>query len=123
MATKDPHPYSLAFERDGIVYISGATSIDYATHHPVAGRREALDAALNEVEKRLGSVGLDLSHVVKVTYFLLDITMRDEANEQYEARFAKPRPARTVVGISAIPYGGQCVIDVTAHRPHGESKR
>ena len=123
MTQRDPHPYSLAFERDGIVYISGATSIDYTTHQPVSGRREALDAALAEVEKRLASVGLDLSHVVKVTYFLLDITLRNEANDQYEARFAKPRPARTVVGISAIPYGGQCVIDVIAHRPHAASGR
>ncbi len=114
---QDPHPYSLAFERDGIVYVSGATSIDYTTHQPVEGRREALDAALDEVEKRLASVGLGLAHVTKVTYFLIDITLREEANRQYEARFAKPRPARTVVGVSSIPYGGKCVIDVTAHRP------
>ncbi len=110
------HPYSFAFEKNGIVYISGATTIDYDTHQPIPGRREALDAALNEVERRLGTVGLNLSHVVKVTYYLIDIGLRTEANQQFEARFQHPRPARTVLGVSAIPYGGQAVIDVIAHR-------
>ncbi len=115
MGKKD-HPYSLAFEKDGVVYISGATTIDYETLKPVPGRKEALDAALEEVVKRLASVGLDLSHVVKATYFLTDISLRKEANEQFEQRFPEPRPARTVVGVSAIPYGGVAVIDVIAHR-------
>ena len=110
------HPYSFAFEKNGIVYISGATTIDYETHQPIPGRREALDAALNEVERRLGTVGLNLSHVVKVTYYLIDISLRAEANQQFEARFSHPRPARTVLGVSAIPYNGQAVIDVIAHR-------
>lgn len=110
------HPYSFAFEKNGIVYISGATTIDYETHQPIPGRREALDAALNEVERRLGTVGLNLSHVVKVTYYLIDISLRAEANQQFEARFPQPRPARTVLGVSAIPYNGQAVIDVIAHR-------
>lgn len=116
MADAKHHPYSLAYEKDGIVYVSGATSIDYETHKPVPGRREALDAALDEVEKRLASVGLDLTHVVKATYYLLDLSLRTEANQQYEDRFQVPRPARTVIGVSAIPYDGVCVIDVIAHR-------
>lgn len=112
--SKAEHPYSLVFEKNGVVYVSGATTIDYSTHKPVAGRREALDAALNEVERRLETVGAKLSHAVKVTYFLKDITLRTEANQQFEERFSAPRPARTVVGVSDIPYGGVAVIDVVA---------
>lgn len=115
MSTSE-HPYALVAEKDGIVYVSGATSIDYTTHQPVAGRREALDAALAEVRKRLASVGLDLAHVVKLTYFLTDLTLREEANAQYREHFAASRPARSVVGVSAIPYGGVVVIDAIAHR-------
>jgi 2-iminobutanoate/2-iminopropanoate deaminase len=112
----DQHPYSLIYEKNGIAYVSGATTIDYTTHEPVEGRREALDAALLEVEKRLGTIGLNLSNVVKVTYFLIDGTLRKEANDQFQERFCEPRPARTVVGVSSIPYGGKCVIDAIAHR-------
>lgn len=110
------HPYSLAFEKNGIVYISGATAIDYATHLPVEGDAEAVDAALDEVERRLQSVGLELRHVVKATYFVVDLALREHANRQFETRFADPKPARTVVGVAANPYGGKCVIEVIAHR-------
>lgn len=110
------HPYSLVYEKNGIVYVSGAASIDYSTLQAVKGRREALDAALNEVEKRLRSVGLELANIVKATYYLTDISLRTEANQQYEARFRPPRPARTVIGIAAMPYGATVGIDVTAHR-------
>lgn len=116
MSPSDHHPYALVTEKDGIVYVSGATSIDYTTHKPVAGRREALDAALAEVRKRLAIVGLDLSHIVKLTYFFTDLTLREEANAQYREHFAASRPARTVLGVSAIPYGGVVVIDAIAHR-------
>jgi 2-iminobutanoate/2-iminopropanoate deaminase len=108
------HPYSLALKKNGLIYISGATTIDYTTHKPIPGRREALDAALDEVERRLNSVDAKLSDVVKVTYFLRDISMRNEANQQFQDRFFEPRPARTVVGVSDIPYGGVAVIEVIA---------
>jgi 2-iminobutanoate/2-iminopropanoate deaminase len=110
------HPYSLAFEANGIVYVSGAASIDYATHTPVPGRRESLDAALNAVQERLQGVGLDLENIVKLSYFLTDLSMRAEANEQLEERFSEPRPARTTLQVAGIPYGATAVIEAIAHR-------
>jgi 2-iminobutanoate/2-iminopropanoate deaminase len=116
MTSTDHHPYSFVFEKDGIAYVSGAASIDYDTHQPVTGRREALDAALDAVESRLAGVGLDLSHVVKLTYFLTDLTLRDEANAQIIDRFSAPRPARTTVQVAGIPYGATAAIEAIAHR-------
>ena len=114
--SEDEHPYSLAYESNGIVYVSGAASIDYTTHQPVPGRREALDAALAAVENRLAAVGLGIDSIVKMTYFVTDLSLRDEANEQVVERFDPPRPARTVVQVAGIPYGGSAVIEVIAHR-------
>jgi 2-iminobutanoate/2-iminopropanoate deaminase len=116
VAEQKEHPYSLVLEKDGIVYVSGAASMNYETFEPVKGRLEALDAALDEICRRLATVGLDLSHVVKVTYFVTDVTLRNEANDQFKKRFSKPYPARTVVGVSALPFGNSAAIDVTAHR-------
>jgi len=110
------HPYSLVVEVDGIIYVSGATSIDYESHRPISGRRAALDAALDEVENRLASVGASLSNVTKLTYFLKDLSLRQEANVQFLERFEVPRPARTVLQVTGIPYDGVVVIDATAHR-------
>ena len=109
------HPYSLAYERDGVVYVSGAAAID-ADHNPILGDAECLAAALDAVRTRLASVGLGLEHVVKTTYFVTDVALRDEANRQYVEAFPEPRPARTFVEVSGIPYGARVALEAIAHR-------
>jgi 2-iminobutanoate/2-iminopropanoate deaminase len=111
----DEHPYSLAFEKDGIVYVSGAAAID-AEHRPITGDRECIEAAFEAVRSRLEPFGLELRHVVKTTFFVTDVGLRDEVNRQYVERFAEPRPARTFVAVSAIPYGARVALEAVAHR-------
>ena len=55
-----------------------------------------------------------LEDVVKATYYLTDITLRDEANAQFCEVWPAPRPARTVVEVSGLPYGSVVEIDVVA---------
>jgi enamine deaminase RidA (YjgF/YER057c/UK114 family) len=95
------------------VYVSGALSVD-GDGRPVDGRRAPLDAALTQLEHRLATVGAALSDVVKTTYFVTDVTLRDEANEQFCETFAEPRPARTFVEVSALPYGASVEIEAVA---------
>jgi enamine deaminase RidA (YjgF/YER057c/UK114 family) len=111
----DNHPYSLTFERDGVIYVSGAAAID-ADHKPVTGDTECLAAALGEVRRRLAEQGLGMEHVVKTTYFVTDIALRDEANRQYIEAFSEPRPARTFVAVAALPYGARVALEAIAHR-------
>lgn len=111
---QDPHPYSPAFAVDGFVFVSGALSID--THgKAVGGRTEALDAAIDRMTERLATAGGRLENVVKLTYFVTDVTLRDEANRQFERLFAMPRPARTFVEVRRLPYGATVEIDCIAH--------
>jgi enamine deaminase RidA (YjgF/YER057c/UK114 family) len=109
------HPYSLAYEADGIVYVSGAAAVD-EDHRPILGDRECIEAALEAVRRRLEPFGLDLGHVVKTTFFVTDVKLRDEVNRQYVERFAEPRPARTFVEVTAIPYGARVALEAIAHR-------
>lgn len=112
------HPYSPAYDDNGVVYVSGALSVDPAGN-VVGGRRTALDAAVEKLRSRLGTVGLDLPDVVKTTYFVTDVSLRDEANEQYLEVFAEPRPARSFVEVSRLPYGATVEIEAVARRrPH-----
>ena len=110
------HPYSLSYEVDGVVYISGAAAVD-ADHNPVLGDRECLEVALEHVRNRLASHNLGLEHIAKTTYFVTDVALRDEANRQYIEAFSEPRPARTFVEVSAIPYGARVALEAIAHRP------
>lgn len=111
------HPYTAAYETtDGVVYVSGALSVD-ASGAAVGGRREALDAALAKLVERLGTVGLGLQHVVKATYFVTDVSLRTEANVQFVDAFEAPRPARSFVEVSALPYGATVEVEAVAYRP------
>ena len=116
MASLDD-PYSLVYEKHGIAYVSGVATVDYETLLPIPGDAAGLASALDEVERRLQTIGLTLNDVTKVTYYICDMALRPLVNAQFAQRFAAPRPARTVVGVASVPYGGSAVIDVIAHRP------
>lgn len=114
--TRDPHPYSPAFVAGDTVYVSGALSVD-TEGTAVPGRREALDAAADRLTERLATAGATLADVVKTTYFVTDVTLRDEANAQYEDLFCAPRPARSFVAVAALPYGATVEIEAIGHLP------
>ena len=109
------HPYSEAYDDNGTVYVSGALSVD-ADGVAVSGRRAALDAALEKLRQRLGTAGLDLADVVKTTYFVTDVSLREEANQQFVEVFAEPRPARSFVQVSGLPYGATVEIEAVGRR-------
>jgi 2-iminobutanoate/2-iminopropanoate deaminase len=115
MGADKEHPYSEAVVANGFVFLSGClpAASDVA---PGASRRELLDAAVKTVERRLKSVGGSLDDVVKLTYFVTDIGMREAANEQYLDLWEEPRPARTVIGVAVLPYNEQVEIDAIARQ-------
>jgi enamine deaminase RidA (YjgF/YER057c/UK114 family) len=108
------HPYSPAYKVGGFGFVSGALSID-EKGIAVAGRREALEAAIARLSERLASIGMSLRDVVKTTYFVTDITLRDEANGHYEEIFESPRPARSFVGVATLPYEATIEIEAIAY--------
>lgn len=115
-ATEDAveaHPYSDAVVAGGLVHVSGSLPLR-PDGVVVGGREEALDEAMETVRRRLATAGADLPDVVKATYYLTDITLRDEANAQFCRLWQRPRPARTVVEVTGLPYGAVVEIDVVA---------
>ena len=114
MATSSEHPYSLVMRSDDWVFVSGAAGIDYSTHIAYTEPMEAIDACLDEVLRRLATVGCNADNIVKLSYSIADVAHRDFVNVQYAERFADPKPARTVLGASGLPYGALVVIDCTA---------
>jgi 2-iminobutanoate/2-iminopropanoate deaminase len=101
------------------VYITGQLAFDPAHK----GIRPGLDAAgqteviLDRIEALLGSEGLTLADLVKVTIFVTDREDIFPMNDVYARRVKAPVPARSTIGVAflALP-GAKVEIEAVARR-------
>ena len=111
-------PFSQAIDSDGLVFLSGQTPVDPATGQLVKGdiavQTRQVFANLFTV---LQACGLTPDDVQKVTVFLTDIGNFAAMNEVYKEQFTKPYPARTTLGVAALPIGAEIEIELIAKRP------
>jgi 2-iminobutanoate/2-iminopropanoate deaminase len=77
----------------------------------VAGQ---LRQAIENLKAVLVAEGATLGDVVKTTVFLTDMSAFDEMNAAYVEAFGEHRPARSAVGVSALPRGGAVEIEAWA---------
>lgn len=110
-------PYSHAVDSQGIIYVSGQTPIDPATGKLVQGdmATQARQCFAN-LFAVLGSAGLDADAVEKVTVFLTDMNDFQAMNEVYRQQFTEPFPARTTIGVAALPLNARIEIELIARR-------
>jgi 2-iminobutanoate/2-iminopropanoate deaminase len=110
-------PYSHAVAAGDIVYLSGQTPLDPKTGKLVAGDVGAQTAQCFEnLANVLAAAGLTLDDVVKVNVFLTDIGDFAAMNAVYATKFAAPYPARSTVGVAALPLGARVEIEMIARR-------
>jgi 2-iminobutanoate/2-iminopropanoate deaminase len=119
ISTQDaPQPaghYSQAIVHDGIVYVSGQLPIDPKSGAKRIGSiEEQTEQALKNVNAMLRAAGSDLSHVVKATVYITDITLWDRVNTVYSNFFGNHRPARAVVPTRDLHFGFQIEIEAVA---------
>ncbi|WP_435156572.1 Rid family detoxifying hydrolase [Haladaptatus sp. DFWS20] len=69
---------------------------------------------LRNVEAILESEDLAFENVLKTTIFLDDIDDFDEFNEAYSEFFQNDPPARSAVGVDAVPKGASIEIEAIA---------
>ncbi|MDT8364373.1 MAG: Rid family detoxifying hydrolase [Nitrosomonas sp.] len=85
------------------VYLSGQIGLDPVEMKMVAG----IDAQIEQVIANLKAVavagGGDLSDVVKLNVYLIDLMDFSKVNEAMNKHFSQPFPARAVIGVSALP--------------------
>ena len=106
-------PYSHVARVGDFLTIGGTAGVD-----PATGQLAGTDIAsqtrqiLRNVEVMLEAVGSDLGHVIHVDVYLLDIADFPAMNEAYIEAFAPfgdHRPARTAIGVAALPKAGAVV--------------
>jgi 2-iminobutanoate/2-iminopropanoate deaminase len=74
--------------------------------------------ALTNMKALLHKMEASLDDVRKTTCFLTDMNTFDEFNQAYATFFNEGAlPARSTVGVSALPFGGLVEIEAWAYRP------
>jgi 2-iminobutanoate/2-iminopropanoate deaminase len=127
VATKDAPaaigPYSQAIRVGDMLYASGQVALDPATGQLVAGGIvEQTTRALENIKAVLTAAGLDMTHVIKTTVFLKNMSDFAAMNEIY-AKYLAPDgtvpPARSTVAVAALPKDALVEIEVIAKNPAG----
>jgi 2-iminobutanoate/2-iminopropanoate deaminase len=96
----------------------------------VSGQLGVLDGALVEggvaaqttqavanLKAQLESVGAGLGDIAKTLCFLTDMDTFATFNEAYVAGFGNARPARSTIGVAALPFKGAVEIEAWAFKP------
>ncbi len=109
-------PFSPAVEADGFVFVSGQASVD-ETGNIISGTfDQEMRRSMANVERVLGSAGLSLRDVVRVTSYVRDSVDGPRYNELYREYFSEPFPARTTL-LNCLPDSLRFEVDVIAVRP------
>ena len=100
-------PYSHIAKAGPFIAISATAGVDPATGQ-LAGPDAYSQAkqVLASMRTMLEGVGSSLEHVLHVQVFLLHIEDFEELNRAYREVFVAHQPARTVIGVSALPKAG-----------------
>lgn len=109
-------PLSGAQEVDGLVFVSGQIHINSEGQLKGNSIEEKLDMAVSNVTKILSEAGLTLEDVVRVQLYLTDLSELPALNKAYTNYFQHPLPARTAIGVSALPLEASLEMDVVASR-------
>lgn len=109
-APKPIGPYSHIAKVGPWITIGGTAGFDPASGelagHDVASQTRQI---LDSFKIMLRSVGSDLDHVVHVNVFLRDMQDFEAMNGAYVEGMGTHRPARTVIGVQALPKPGMVV--------------
>ena len=98
-----------------MLHAAGQIPIDPATGELVAGDVAAqAERVMENVAAVLAHAGMDFSHVVKTTVFLVDLADFAAMNEVYGRRFPGEFPARSTVQVAALPKGARIEVEVHA---------
>ena len=111
-------PYSQAIGGGRLLLCSGQLGLDPMTGELVPGGIAAeAERALRNLGAVLDAAGLTYADIAKTTVFLADMAEFAAMNEVYARFMPDPAPARSTVGVAALPKGARVEIEAIAIRP------
>jgi 2-iminobutanoate/2-iminopropanoate deaminase len=120
-ATGAPHavgPYSHAVVSNGMVFLSGQTPLDPDSGQLVEGSiGDQTRRCLENLSIVAAAAGAQLSDAVRMGIYVTDMSTFKEVNEAYGAYFETDPPARSTIGVAALPLGANVEIDAVIALP------
>ena len=106
-------PFSQAVEVGGSIYFSGQVGQDPTTGKLVGGGIAAeTDRVFQNLSAVLKVAGKSFDDVVRVGVFLTSMSDFVAMNGIYSKYFSQPFPARTTIGVAALPLGACVEMDL-----------
>lgn len=114
-APKAIGPYSQAVKVGNTFYLSGQTPIDPNTGELVEGDISVQARQVFENLKAvLAAADLGFKDVARVGIYLTDLGNFVAVNEVMKQYFSEPYPARSTIGVAALPKAADVEIDLVA---------
>ncbi|HYM35558.1 MAG TPA: Rid family detoxifying hydrolase [Steroidobacteraceae bacterium] len=106
-------PFSAAIRADNLIFVSGQVGLDPATgklvERDIEKQTEQVFANLKAV---LDACGKTFDDAVRIGVYLTDMNHFTRMNAIYAKHFNTPYPARTTIGVAALPLGAMVEIDM-----------
>jgi 2-iminobutanoate/2-iminopropanoate deaminase len=105
-------PYSHAVRAGGLLFCSGQVPLDPQSGE-IVGETPAEQArrCLQNLQAVCEAAGASLQQAVRLTIYTTELGAFAEINDAYAAFFSSEPPARTGVGVAALPKGALVEID------------
>lgn len=110
-------PYSQAVQVGNTIYTSGQIPLDPATGELVAGDIAAqAHRVFDNLKAVIEAAGASFSDVARVGIYLTDLSNFAAVNAVMTEYFQPPYPARSTIGVAALPRGAQVEVDLVLVR-------
>jgi 2-iminobutanoate/2-iminopropanoate deaminase len=108
-------PYSQAIRAGGFVFVSGQLALKPGAHELSGGSiGEQTEQIMQNLKAILEEAGSGLDRLVKTTVFLLSLDDFQGMNEVYAQHVGDAPPARSTIGVAALPSGALVEIEAIA---------
>jgi len=108
-------PYSQGIVVDGLLFTAGQAALDPRTGALVPGGIEPeTERVMANLTAVLDAAGCSWGDVLKTTVFLVDMADFTVVNAIYGRFMSDPPPARSTVGVAALPKGAHVEIEAVA---------
>jgi 2-iminobutanoate/2-iminopropanoate deaminase len=105
-------PYSHAVKSNGLLFVSGQVHLDPDSGRLIDGTpAEKATRCLQNLTIIAEAAGTSLANAVRIAVYVTDISVFGEMNEAYASYFPSDPPARTTIGVAALPMGAEVEMD------------